>query len=212
MVTPLQPTRDLSPSCSFSSTGGWQRFDCFKLATSTMSTHSDSRAAAFRDRKRTVPAGRFTRTTVHNNTSLMLLESIRHSRRKLHNISKGNQTHESRISTHTREHPTVTKSLPVTQRGRCRPRLFQLANWFGAVFPLKRSSDWALRSLFWMCQRKPDRGTRQHERAAPHSPPYQMNNKQMGLDFCTYVSVIPCIAYTWYVRMKKCFLFRLFLT
>ena len=56
-------------SCFFYS--GLQRFDCFSLATSTTASHSDSLAATFRDRTKTVP----TRTIVHNNTSVMLLEA-----------------------------------------------------------------------------------------------------------------------------------------
>ena len=39
---------------------------------------------------------------------------------------------------------------------------------------LKSSSDWALRSLFWMGPRKQARGTRQQqEKAIPHSSPCQ---------------------------------------
>ena len=41
------------------------------------------------------------------------------------------------------------------------------------LFFLKSSSDWAWRSLFRMCQGKRGRGTRQHEKATPHSSPFQ---------------------------------------
>ena len=97
-------------SCFFSSS--LQVFDCFSLATSTTATHADSRAAAFRDKKRTaVPTRRFTCTIVHNNKTsdcLLLLEA------KAKTLEAAQKTQRktsraSKIPTHTRERPTAGK-------------------------------------------------------------------------------------------------------
>ena len=68
---------------------------------------------------------------------------------------------------------------------------FQLANRFGATFgpvvSLKSSSDWALRSLFWMGQGKLGRRARKQENATSHTPPPAQPNKQVGMDFCAYL-------------------------
>ena len=67
----------------------------------------------------------------------------------------------------------------------------QLANRFGAtfgpVFSLKSSSDRTLRSLFRMGQGKLGRGTRKQKNATTHTPAHAQPNKQVGMDFCTYL-------------------------
>ena len=59
-------------SCFFSSR--LQHFHCSaSLLQRRQHTHSESRAATFRDKKRSVPTQPFTLTIVQNNTSVMLL-------------------------------------------------------------------------------------------------------------------------------------------
>ena len=66
-------------------------------------------------------------------------------------------------------------------RENTQPRQNQLANrfglTFGPVFPLKRSSGWALSGLFWMWQGKLGKGTRQYEKATPYSSHVRLNNE-----------------------------------
>ena len=85
------------------------------------------------------------------------------------NRRKGNQAVQAEAQ-HTREN---------TQ-----PRQGQLANRFGVtfghVFPLKRSSNWALNGLFWMGQGKLGKGTRQYEKATPYSSPCQNEQRTIN--------------------------------
>ena len=72
VMSPHAAYHPRASSCFFSSRS--QHFHCSASQLQRRQhTHSDSRAATFRDRKRTVPTRPLTRTIVQNNTSVTLL-------------------------------------------------------------------------------------------------------------------------------------------